>query len=440
MLLCTSMEIRDPLHGNILLNNSEVNIINSAAYQRLRTVKQLGLSEYSFPGATHNRFLHSLGVCHLAGLAFDSIFRGYAFKKQETRWRLRQVLRLAALLHDVGHGPLSHASEEVMPLLKDLNVKAYEKRKGGKGYDNKTKANHEDYTVKFVSDSPLTEIIKKSFPDIDPLHVVSLIDKSIDPEDDFFVEEGINFRPILSSLVSSELDVDRMDYLDRDAYYCGVNYGKVEIDWLLTNLTYHEVKGNLHLAINRRALYTFDDFLISRHHMYLMVYFHHKSIIYEETIMRYLKSPDCDFKLPADINEYLHCNDHALYQHMAKRTDNEWARRVTNKDPYRVLFEYHTTKESDRIDKMTKALKNHDIDTIVSNSRTRLSKYHFSFGGESSSGIFVVDQYDRQQKPETIEKMTDLFQKYEETRGIERLYVPPEQYVKAEKILIDKKL
>ncbi len=174
--------------------------------------------------------------------------------------------------------------------------------------------------------------------------------------------------------------------------------------------------------------------------MYLMVYFHHKSIIYEETIMRFLKSPDCDFKLPADINQYIHCNDHALYQHMAKRTDNEWARRVTNKDPYRVLFEYHTTKENDRIEKMTKALESHGIPTIVSNSRTRLSKYHFSFGGETNSGIFVVDSYDRQQKPETIEKMTDLFQKYEETRGIERLYVPPEQYQEAEKILIEKKL
>lgn len=434
------MEIRDPLHGNIHVNNPEANIINSPAYQRLRTVKQLGLSEYSFPGATHNRFLHSLGVCHLAGLAFDNIFRGFPFKKQETRWRLRQALRIAALLHDVGHGPLSHASEEVMPLLKDLKVNVYEKRKGGPGYNSKTKANHEDYTVKFITDSPLTEVLRTSFPDIDPIHVVCLIDKSIVSGDDFFVEDGINFRPLLSSLVSSELDVDRMDYLERDAYFCGINYGKVEIDWLLNNLVYHEVNGNMHLGINRRALYTFDDFLISRHHMHLMVYFHHKSIIYEEMLHRYLTSPDCDFHLPADINEYVNCNDHSLYQHMAKRTQNEWANRITFKLPYQVLFEYHSTTDSERVTKMQKNLEDEGIKTIFSNSKARLSKYHYSFTGESSSGIFVVDQYDRQQKPVPIEKMTDLFQKYEETRGIERIYVPPESFVKAEKILIDKKL
>ncbi len=434
-----TMEIRDPIHGNINVANPEVAVINSAAYQRLRTVKQLGLSEYSFPGATHNRFLHSLGVCHLSGLAFDHIFKGYPFKKADTRWRLRQTLRLAALLHDVGHGPLSHASEEVMPLLKDLHVSAYEQRKNGKGYDAKTKANHEDYTIKFLTDSPLTEIMQKNFPDLKPFHVACLIDSSLECDDGFFIEDGVDFRPLLCSLVSSELDVDRMDYLERDAYFCGINYGKVEIDWLLTNLAYYRQKDKLHLALNRRALYTFDDFLISRHHMHLMVYFHHKSIIYEEMLHRYLTSNDCDYHLPADINKYVLCNDYGLYQHMAE-ADNEWAKRITDKNPYRVLFEFHTTAKTSRVQKMKEELESSDIKVIVSNSKTRLSKYHYSFTGDSSSGIFVVDHYDRQAKPETIEKMTDLFQKYEETRGIERIYVPPEQFQKAEEILLDKKL
>src|ERR1700757_1609697 len=117
------MEVLDPVHGTIELNSAEVAVLDSAAYQRLRSIKQLGFSEFSFPGATHNRYLHSLGVCHLAGRAFDSIFRRFEFSNDKVKNRLRQTTRLAALLHDIGHGPLSHTTEEVMPKLRDLNVR-----------------------------------------------------------------------------------------------------------------------------------------------------------------------------------------------------------------------------------------------------------------------------------------------------------------------------
>src|SRR5215510_9064179 len=120
------MDVRDPVHGHIAVADSEVAILDCRAYQRLRAIKQLGFSEFSFPGATHNRYLHSLGVCHLAGAAFDSIFGSFQFSSLTVRARLRQTARLAALLHDIGHGPLSHASEEVMPPLKDLKIGAYD--------------------------------------------------------------------------------------------------------------------------------------------------------------------------------------------------------------------------------------------------------------------------------------------------------------------------
>src|ERR1700722_3732249 len=120
------MEVLDPIHGTIELNPAEVAVLDSAAYQRLRSIKQLGFSEFSFPGATHNRYLHSLGVCYLAGRAFDAIFKDFQFSKDSVRKRLRQTVRLAALLHDIGHGPLSHTTEDVMPLLRDLSVKAYD--------------------------------------------------------------------------------------------------------------------------------------------------------------------------------------------------------------------------------------------------------------------------------------------------------------------------
>ena len=122
------MEIRDPVHGSIYFSDSEVKVLDTLEYQRLRAIKQLGFAEFSFPGATHNRYLHSVGVSHLAGQAFDSIFRVYPFHKPSTKPRLKQAVRLAALLHDVGHGPLSHTTEQVMPKIEDLNVKIYSRK------------------------------------------------------------------------------------------------------------------------------------------------------------------------------------------------------------------------------------------------------------------------------------------------------------------------
>lgn len=438
------MEIRDPIHNTIELSEAEVQVIDSAAFQRLRAIKQLGFAEFSFPGATHNRYIHSIGVCHLAGIAFDSIFKDFPFSSSKTRNRLRQAVRLGALLHDIGHGPLSHTTEEVMPKLKNLNLDIYEKRRSDIAIDPELnrperKANHEDYTIKMLVDSSLTEIIKSNFSDITPFHIACLVDKTLQEQDDFFIDCGLNFRTILSQIVSSELDADRMDYLVRDAYFCGTNYGKVELSWLLSNMTYHKKQDHLHLAINRRALYTFDDFLLSRHHMHLMVYFHHKSIIYEEMLMRYLTSKDCGFFLPSDVHHYLMYTDYALYEHLAK-SQNTWAKRITERRPFKMLFELHSTKANPRPEVMKSTLEKNGIEVILANSTMRLSKYHSSAAEEKFFQIYVVDQYDKIEPPYPIEESTEIFQKYEEIRRIERLYVAPENYKQAEDIIYSKKL
>lgn len=435
------MEIKDPIHGSISVTPNEVAILDSPAFQRLRHIKQLGFSEFSFPGATHNRYIHSLGVTHLAGKAFDSIFKNHKFSTEEVRNRLRQCTRLAAMLHDIGHGPLSHTTEEVMPTVASLNVKVYQKKKPEflNTQNQDRRANHEDYTLKIISDSSLTQTLKTQFPDIDPVHVCCLIDKTLESPDDFFKDEGLDFRSVLSQLVSSEMDVDRMDYLARDSYFCGTNYGVIEFNWLLANLTYHVVKGEVHLALNHRALYTFDDFLISRHHMYLMVYFHHKSIIYEEILYRYLVSEDCDYHLPSNVEEYSKFTDYSLYEHMS-RSENVWAQRITGRNPYKMLFETHVTKENPRATQMKLALERAGIDVIMASSKARLSKYHSGSPEDKSFQIYVVDQYDPKDTPMTIDKCTEIFQKYEETRSIERLYVDRARYGDALQLIRDKGL
>ena len=442
------MEIRDPIHGSIELSDAESMVLDSAVYQRLRQIKQLGFAEFSFPGATHNRFLHSIGATHIAGLAFDSIFKNnskiHSFSSSQVRERLKTTLRLATLLHDVGHGPLSHTTEEVMPKLKELKVSAYSRRRKDVPYpasldDLERQANHEDYTIKFITDSSLTRILKESHSDISPLHIACLIDKTLECPDDFFIDRGVDYRSILSQLVSSEMDCDRMDYLERDAYFCGTNYGKVELNWILQNLTYHELNNEMFLALNRRALYSFDDFLISRHHMNLMVYFHHKSIIYEEMLNRYLTSKDCAFFLPGDIEQYTQCTDYALYEHLAQQK-NEWAQRISQRKPYRVLFELHSTEETRRLHVMEQSILQEGIPVIHASSAVRLSKYHGGSTVEKAFPIFVVDHYDKMTEPYPIEQSTEIFQKYDEIRRIDRLYVPPELHEKAEKIVVGRKL
>lgn len=432
------MEIRDPVHGTIQLNDLEVEIIDSVVFQRLRSIKQLGFSEFSFPGATHNRYIHSLGVCHLAGQAFDAVFKRFSFSSEDVRLRLRQTLRLAALLHDIGHGPLSHTTEEVMPKLGELKVDVYSKAQGA-NVDPGRQANHEDYTIKFLTDSIITPMINNNEYGLTAYHVACLVDKSLKDEDEFFVEQGLNFRNVLSQLVSSEMDVDRMDYLLRDAYFCGTNYGKVELSWLMDNLTYHNNSDNLNLALNRRALYTFDDFLLSRHHMHLMVYFHHKCIIYEEMLYRYLTSDECSFYLPSDLDEYLRCTDYALYEHLTK-VQNSWAKRIAERNPYKMLFELHSLEETGRVQSMQLELETEGIDSILASSTLRLSKYHTASATERSMQIFVVDQYDQLARPYPIEESTEIFQKYEEIRRIERLYVAPENAKSAKQFLVDKRL
>ena len=423
------MEIRDVVHGSITVHSTELPILDSKYFQRLRQIKQLGFAENSFPSATHNRYIHSLGAMATANEAFTRIFSG-AIRIP----RFRPLIRLAALLHDIGHGPLSHTSEFAMPPVADLKLQV---ATGSPG----RKATHEDYTLKILLDSGLTPLIAKagSGEGFKPKHVAALIEPAIEIDDDFFIEkidgENIDFRPILKQLISSELDADRMDYLRRDSRYAGVSYGEFDFDWLLGNLTCHLTKGKAYLALQHRALYSFEDFLISRFHMFLMVYFHYKSVIFDEMLGEYLASPDCEYALPSDIEDYANYNDAHLYAHLAK-SSNPWARRISDRRPYRMLVELHSgipaTKtsavEQERLlGQIESNLKEQKIHFLKATSTGELSKY-FRKPGDP---IFV--RYDNHYSAPSfipMEQCTDLFQRYSEKRSITRLYVSPEDYSK----------
>jgi hypothetical protein len=173
--------------------------------------------------------------------------------------------------------------------------------------------------------------------------------------------------------------------------------------------------------------------------MHLMVYFHHKSLIYEELLYRYFTSPDRSFTVPSDIEEYVHCTDYALWRHLSK-VDNEWARRMVERRPFRMLFELHINGESPRPALISAALNEEGIPVIHSSSQARLSKYHGGSAVDKAVQIFVVDKYDYNAHPIPIEETTEIFSRYENIRRIDRLYVPPEQFERAEKIMIEKRI
>lgn len=427
------MEIRDVIHGTIEVSQNETLIIDSPFFQRLRNIKQLGFSENSYPGATHNRFIHSLGASHLATMAFESAFRSKNPLSENTFLRFKAALRAAALLHDIGHGPLSHTTEFAMPLLERLGLDQIPCAKENV-FNEPRQANHEDYTLKIILQSSLTPVLRKALKayDVEPIHIACILNENIAVPDNFFIEKGIDYRPILHQFISCEIDVDRMDYLIRDSFYSGVNYGKFDVEWLLNHLCYHIQDDKCFLALGHKALYTFDDFLISRFHMFLMVYFHHKSVIFDEMLGRYLRSADCDYEIPSEIESYVFYDDYHLYTHLSRST-NGWAKRLYHKNPYKMLAEFHSgipqgkqyaDEQKAQLDKIVADLKNRGTDYIVKTTTSEFSKY---FRKNKSLPIFVrYNNIVSATKFIPLEDCTDLFERYSENRSITRIYVPGE--------------
>lgn len=414
------MEIRDPVHGSIQIFDEEIPIISHNFFQRLRNIKQLGFSEYVFPGATHTRFIHSIGVMHIGTKAFNKLFADQLANKEILR--LKETFKLACLLHDVGHAPLSHATESVMPKLSELKIPKRFLSKQDTLLDRQ--ASHEDYTIKSIVDSSFTEAfteVKLKFG-VDPNCIADIIvGHTVDEK--YFTVEGINYFPILHQLVSSELDCDRMDYLLRDSYFCGVSYGNYDLDWLIDNLQYCIIDGKAFLAMSERAVVTFDDFLLSRFHMFLMVYFHYRSVCLEQLLMRYFKTAPEEYSIPASIEEYLHHDDHYLMK-VLRNSSNPYATAiVTNKIPQKI-FESFNEEQLKTLEVVEKYLKNKKVDYIRCSSSGRLSKYYTNDAQSKQFSIKVLRGVIGKEGYHSfnIDQATDLFHKFSKAHAVNRLH------------------
>lgn len=412
------MEIRDPVHGSIKILDEEISIIETPFFQRLRNIKQLGFSEYVFPGATHTRYLHSIGVMDVASKVFDRVLKDLPTSHKLKQ--LRETVRLSCLLHDIGHAPLSHTTEFVMPMVSELKLpKPFET-------DENRQATHEDYTIKSIVDSSFTqsfEKVIKSF-DVNPIQIAELIIGET-KQSDYFVIDGVNYFPLLHQLVSSEMDCDRMDYLLRDSYFCGVSYGKFDLDWIIDNLHPCIKDGSAYLGINQRAVSTFDDFLLSRFHMFLMVYFHYKSVCLEKMLKRYFDSSPEEYRIPADIEKYLEHDDHLLGKVMRK-SENPWAKKVVHGQIPKKIYEIYGKDQLQDLQKLEDYLNQENIDFIKCSSSGRLSKYYANSQDTTNKfplKVLQISSIDgKMLSSRNINEATDLFEKFSRSHTVNRIH------------------
>lgn len=222
-------EVRDPVHNFILFNDFEKRLIDSKPLQRLKHIKQLALTCEVYPGATHTRFEHSLGTMELATQAFDTIVRKRR-ALEKLNWsedeisEYRQVLRIGALLHDIGHAPFSHALQDLFPA-------------GYKG--------HESFSEAFIRSDYIMPLLRRRTVSFVPDQVVAIaLGPERKPQEDASLQ-------LLQEIVAGELGVDRMDYLVRDALHSGAAPGRFDYHRLLNTLTVieHPTTGTPVLAI-----------------------------------------------------------------------------------------------------------------------------------------------------------------------------------------------
>ena len=419
------MRIRDPIHGTLSVSVEEKAVVDSGFYQRLRHVRQLGFGELAFPGATHTRHAHSLGAMHVSSRLFDAVAERWLALSARARERFRAAVRLAVLCHDLGHMPLSHASESIAPPRAKLHLP------GWIDDGEREQAVHEDFTVRILLDSALTLKVREKYAplDVTPEHVASLITGCDPPGGSPFVDGGLDWSPLLRALVSGELDADRMDYLLRDSFFTGVNYGRYDFEWIVQNLQPAAKDGQVYLALAKAAAFAFEDFLLSRYHMFLSVYYHHTSVSFDHMLKRWYAEARGEFEIPADPEAFVLCDDVALWTAL-RASRNPWAERLVTRRGFKRVAEFTERDEGYDLDALHLALEAAGIEHFSAESRGVLSRY---FEAGTRPPLYIVDVPSG--RLTEVQSYTPLYQRYAGAVRLSRLYVRPEQAEAARSIV-----
>ena len=256
--------VRDPIHGLIELSEKERQLIDTKAFQRLRRIRQLAMAFLVYPGALHTRFDHSIGVMHIAGQICTELKK--VRRNKVTEENIDKV-RFAALLHDIGHGPFSHTSEDVLATV-DNNDK--DTANGNTANKQTRKKIHEQITVDIIQTDPE---IKSILNNEQRCCIVRLIQ-----------DKGMwDWR---RNIISSDLDADKMDYLLRDSYFAGVKYGQYDLEQIIESCRIYAEGNRTFLVMSNEGIYALEQLLLARYHMTQQVYRHRVRLISDQMITR----------------------------------------------------------------------------------------------------------------------------------------------------------
>ena len=317
-------EIRDPVHGFIHRSSVEEEIIDTPLFQRLRKIKQLALASMVYPGALHTRFDHSLGVMHLAGRLSERLL--------DDDMETKRIVRFAALLHDVGHGPFSHVSESIVD-------KFYDKDKVDLTTD-KEKI-HEIITYELIlHDDDLNKLLGERLQE----QIVGVL-------------KGEWGERILKDIISGPLDADKQDYLLRDSYFCGVKYGIYDIERLIEIMDVQRDMDERVLAISADGVHTLEQFVLAKYYMTTQVYRHKIRLITDSMIIRAIELGITKDKIdylcklytydgsPEFLKEWLKWNDEVLITTICSdQTPEGYCKHMFQRLTERKLFKRIFTK------------------------------------------------------------------------------------------------
>jgi HD superfamily phosphohydrolase len=291
--------IRDPLWNNIRVDPLALRLVDTPAFQRLRYVRQLGLAYLVYPGASHSRFEHALGAYHLAQRAltlFDERDPAHQIGADTCR-----LVRCAALLHDIGHYPFSHALEEIGAL------------------------HHEEVARPLITAGAVAAVLRESLGDDAPERIMALI-------------RGQSDSP-LQGLISGSLDLDKIEYLKRDAFMCGVNYGDIDADRLLDSLRLvRDPDGGVTtVGISEKGLSALESLLFAKYQMYRNVYWHHAvrsaTAMYKRLVDGALRAGSLDAATLASFT------DEGLLHELAQRAPGPLLSALRERRLYKRVFE-----------------------------------------------------------------------------------------------------
>ena len=334
----SAKRIFDPIHHFIELDASEIALLDTRPMQRLRRLRQLGLAYLVFPAAEHSRFSHALGALAMGERVFAAL-RGHdegPFADERDYRAQRRLLRVSLLLHDIGHGPFSHACEAV------LGVR------------------HEARTRAILALGEMRAALEAV--GVDPREVLSLVTGDPSPR-----------SGVLKELVSGpNLDADRMDYLQRDAYFTGVAGGRYDVDQLVGSLRVFDVRGQPVLGVDGRGIVALESFVLARYMMFATVYFHHTTRMFERVLQEALREIWPDPRALDPIETFLEWDDARVFEALRSAHGEAASALRERRKLYGLAAEFNAERDLSAYDACLLALRERFGDAIWADEQHQL--------------------------------------------------------------------